>query len=185
MSLQDTGVPTLEGDATSESTLRAARIDKAHGLISSLNDDAQNVATVLTARSVNPTLSIVARATGENAERRIVQAGADRVVNPYRLGGVRLASLLVHPTAVGLFDAMLQQGDLRFDHTVVPSDSPLVGQSLQAASLAVQWRVSVISIQRGEEIIAFPPPTFEIHAGDILLVLGNRERIRTFTKKNA
>jgi voltage-gated potassium channel len=113
-----------------------------------------------------------------------MQAGANRVANPYRLGGVRLANLLVHPTAVGLFDATLQQGDLRFDHTVVHPGSSLVGQSLQAAIRASQWKVSVVSIQRDDEIIASPPPTFEIHAGDILLVLGNRERIRAFARSH-
>ena len=91
------GRPVVTGDATSEASLRAANVERARGLVCCLADDANNLYTVLTARSLNPRLVIAARAAGEGAEQRILQAGADRVVNPYRLGGARLAHLLVEP----------------------------------------------------------------------------------------
>ena len=75
--------------------------EQARGLVCCLADDAQNLYTVLTARSLNPGLVIAARAAGAGAEQRILQAGADEVVNPYRLGGARLAHLLVEPPAAG------------------------------------------------------------------------------------
>ena len=90
--LAETGVPTVAGDATLEATLLSANVQHARGLVSCLNDDAHNVYTVLTARTLSPDLFIVARATEEGAERRILQAGANRVVNPYQLGGTRLAA---------------------------------------------------------------------------------------------
>ena len=93
------GRPVVTGDATREASLRAANVENARGLVCCLADDAHNLYAVLTARSLNPGLFIVARAAGEGAERRILQAGADQVVNPYQLGGARLAHLLVEPAA--------------------------------------------------------------------------------------
>ena len=91
--LADAGLVTVTGDSTLEATLKSANVEHAHGLVSCVTDDAHNVYTVLTARTLNQNLFIVARATESGAERRIVQAGANRVVNPYRLGGTRLADL--------------------------------------------------------------------------------------------
>lgn len=91
------GLPVVTGDGSQESSLRAANIERARGLVCCLADDAHNLYAVLTARSLNPGLVIVARADGEGAEQRMLQAGADEVVNPYRLGGARLADLLVEP----------------------------------------------------------------------------------------
>ena len=95
--LSAAGLPVVTGDATQEASLRAANVENARGLVCCLADDAHNLYTVLTARSLNPGLVIAARAAGEGAEQRILQAGADQVVNPYRLGGARLAHLLVDP----------------------------------------------------------------------------------------
>lgn len=89
--------PVVTGDAASEASLRAANVEQARGLVCCLADDAHNLYAVLTARSLNAGLVIVARAVDEGAERRMLQAGADRVVNPYRLGGARLAHLLAEP----------------------------------------------------------------------------------------
>jgi voltage-gated potassium channel len=93
--LQEAEIPFVAGDATSEASFLSASVGRATGLVACLNDDAHNVYAVLIARSLNPDLFIVARATEEGAERRILHAGADRVVNPYQLGGTRLAHLVV------------------------------------------------------------------------------------------
>ena len=95
--LVEAGCPVVTGDATREASLRAANVEHASGLVCCLADDANNLYTVLTARSLNPDLVIVARAAGDGAEQRILQAGADEVVNPYQLGGARLAHLLFGP----------------------------------------------------------------------------------------
>jgi voltage-gated potassium channel len=93
--LEEAGIPVVHGDATLEATLRAGGIQRARGLVACLNDDAHNVYTILAARSANPALFIVARATEAEAEARLAKVGADRVVNPYHLGGVRLAHELL------------------------------------------------------------------------------------------
>ena len=93
--LQEAEIPFVSGDGTSEAVLVSASVRRATGLVACLSDDAHNVYAVLTARSLNPDLFIVARATEEGAQRRILHAGADRVVNPYQLGGARLAHLAI------------------------------------------------------------------------------------------
>lgn len=93
--LQEAGIPFVSGDSTSDAVLVSASVRRATGLVACLSDDAHNVYAVLTARSLNSGLFIVARATEESAQRRILHAGADRVVNPYQLGGARLAHLAI------------------------------------------------------------------------------------------
>lgn len=116
--MQEAGVSVVSGDATLESTLLSANIAQARDLVSCLNDDAHNVYTVLTARSFNPDMFIVARATEEGAEQRILCAGANRVVNPYHLGGTRIAHLVVKPAIASFFDASLDETELQLDQGV-------------------------------------------------------------------
>ena len=124
--LQEDGIAAIAGDATSETILHEANIEHARGLVSCLNDDAHNVYTVLTARSLNPKLFIVTRATEEAAEERLRRAGANRVVNPYDLGGTRLAHLVVKPAIVSFFDASLDGTDLQLDQTSLRVGSPVI-----------------------------------------------------------
>jgi voltage-gated potassium channel len=181
--LKELDVPVVAGDATSEAALRAAGIEHARGLVSCLNDDAHNVYTVLTARSLNPDLFIVARAGEEGAEARIMRAGANRVVSPYRHGGVRLAHVLMKPTVVDFLDVSLgRAGDLGLElqQLVLPSAAPLVGQSLAEADLRRRWRVGVVAVQRGETIFPNPEADFAFQAGDVLVILGTRSALEGF-----
>jgi voltage-gated potassium channel len=181
--LQEAGIPAVEGDATSEATLRAARIDTAHGLVSCVNDDAHNVYTVLTARTLNPRLFIVARATEEQAEDRIRQAGADRVVNPYQLGGTRLAHLLAKPAIVNFFDASLGRGEeLQLDQVSISPGSVFSGKTLLEANLRKQWGIGVVAVQRNTQVIANPPPDLAVQGGDVLVVFGSLAQIQAFER---
>ena len=181
--LVETGVPTVVGDATLEATLQSANVHKASGLVSCLNDDAHNVYTVLTARTLHPDLSIVARATEEGAERRILQAGANRVVNPYHLGGARLAHLVVKPAIVNFFDASVGGSDLQLDQTSLGARSSVVGQTLGEANVRQRWSLDVVAVQRGDEVVASPPADFVLQAGDVLVVFGARQQIEAFDKE--
>ena len=93
--LREQHLPVVAGDATTKKTPHTTNVERARGLVACLNDDAHNVYTVLTARSLNASLHIVARAAEPGAEPRLLRAGANQVVNPYDLGGVRLAEILV------------------------------------------------------------------------------------------
>ena len=145
------GLPTVAGDATLEATLLAANAQHARGLVSCLNDDAHNVYTVLTARSLNPDLFIVARATEEGAERRILRAGANRVVNPYHLGGARLAHLVVKPAIVNFFDASVDGSELQLDQTPIGEKNSVAGRTLAEANIRQRWGLSVVAVQRRDD----------------------------------
>ncbi len=181
--LAETGLPTVAGDATLEATLLSANVQHARGLVSCLNDDAHNVYTVLTARTLNPALFIVARATEEGAERRILQAGADRVVNPYHLGGARLAHLVVKPAIVNFFDASVDGPELQLDQTSLGPNSSVVGHTLSEANVRQGWGLSVVAVQRGDDVVPNPPADFRLQSGDVLVVFGSRQQIKAFDEE--
>jgi voltage-gated potassium channel len=181
--LQDTGVQVVEGDATSESVLRAAGAERARGLVACLNDDAHNVYTVLTARSLNPKLRIVARAGEEGAEARLQRAGADKVVNPYLHGGVRLAHLLVKPAVIDFLDFSLgptTEAGLEVEQVPVAADSPLSEATLAEADLRRRCGVGVVAVKRNTELFPNPEADFRLRVGDTLVVLGSRTQLESF-----
>ena len=129
--LTDQGVQVLARDATLESSLREAGVEHARGLASCLPGDADNVYVVLTARDLNPTVHIVARAAAEEAESKLIRAGANRVVAPTIIGGHRMAMALTKP-AVGDFLDSISANDLElgFEQVEVDSKSTVVGRKL-------------------------------------------------------
>ena len=181
--LAEHGLPTVSGDATLEATLLSANAQHARGLVSCVNDDAHNVYRVLTARSLNPDLFIVARATEEGAERRILQAGANRVVNPYHLGGARLAHLVVKPAIVNFFDASVDGSELQLDQTPIGENSSVAGQTLAEANIRQRWGLSVVAVQRRDDVAASPPADFRLQVGDLLVVFGSRHQIQAFDRE--
>jgi voltage-gated potassium channel len=180
--LQDAGVPVVTGDATGEPTLRAAGVTRARGLVACLNDDAHNVYTVLTARSLNPGLFIVARTTEEGSEARILRAGANRAVNPYHLGGLRLAHLLAKPAVVDFLEFSLGPAgeELQLEQAVLSKASPLVGHSLAELELRRRWGVGVVAVRRGQALFPNPEADLRLEYDDVLVVLGTRQQLASF-----
>ena len=178
--LQESGIPVITGDATSEATLKSVSIQQAKGLVACLNDDAHNVYTVLTARTLNPELFIVARATEEGAERRILAAGADRVVNPYSLGGTRLAHFVVKPAIVNFFDASLDRTDLQLDQTSLSAGSGLLGRTLEDSDIRRNWGLDVVAVQRGGHVMANLTSELVFQVEDVLVLFGRRDQLDRF-----
>lgn len=183
--LQDEDVPVVAGDATDPTTLEAAGVKRASGLVSCLDDDAHNVYAVLTARSLNPQLTIVARASGEGSEDRLRRAGADRVVNPYLLGGIRLAHLLEKPTVVDFLDFSRIGGSkegLHLAELPLAAARALVGHSLADADLRARWGVGVVAMLRDGEFLPNPDPALQLRDDDVLVVLGTREGLESLKR---
>ena len=181
--LKALNVPVVAGDATTEAALRSAGIERARGLVACLNDDAHNVYTVLTARSLNPELFIVARAGEEGAVARIMRAGANRVVSPYRHGGVRLAHVLMKPTMVDFLDISLGRAGglgLELQQFVLPETAPPVGKTLAEAELRRRWKVGVVAVRRGDTIFPNPEADYAFSGSDVLVILGTRSALDGF-----
>ena len=103
---------TLVGDATQGQTLRDAHIERARGLVAATTTDATNLYIVLTARELNPQLRIIARASEEDAEKRLLKAGADSVVLPYLFAGQRIARSFLQPHVVSFLDSATTHLDM-------------------------------------------------------------------------
>lgn len=132
-------IPHLPEDATSEDTLLRAGIEYARGIVAALDDDAQNVLTVLTARELNPHLLIIARAGSENLESKLLRAGADRVVTPSSIGGHRLALALLRPAVHDFFGRIFTLGtepDVDVGQITLGEDSPLPARPSPGATCA-------------------------------------------------
>ncbi len=173
------GVNVLVGDATMEETLREARVEHARGLAACLPDDADNVYVVLTARDLNPNLRIVARAAEEQAEAKLLRAGANHVVAPTIIGGHRMAVALTKPAISEFMDSITaDELGLAFEQVEVDAASGLVGQELRATSIRSELDVVIISIRRQNgEMLFNPAGDAAIENGDILIAIGRADSL--------
>lgn len=172
--------PTLEGDVTEDEILRAAGIERAGTLVAALNADADNLFVTLTARSMNSGLQIVARARSEATEQKLIKAGADKVVNPQRLGGDRMASFVVQPHVVDFVDIVMHDGTLEFrlEEVTVPFGSPLAGGSLRSTRLHDRTGALVLAIRHPDGTFdTNPSPGFVIAQGDVLICVGTESQL--------
>ena len=177
--LMDLGVPVLLRDATMEESLLEAGVAHARGLATCLPDDADNVYVVLTARDLNPNIHIVARAAEEQAESKLIRAGANRVVAPTIIGGHRMAMALTKPAVGDFLDSVTANHlELGFEQLEVGPDSSLVGRKLSESVIRSELNIVIVSIRRNDgEIIFNPSGETKIEGGDMLIAIGNPESL--------
>jgi voltage-gated potassium channel len=173
------GVNVLVSDATLEESLREVGVEHAKGLAACLPDDADNVYVVLTARDLNPQLHIVARAAEEEAQAKLLRAGANHVVAPTIIGGHRMAVALTRPAVGEFFEAVVTNKlGLGFEQVEVSSDSSLVGKKLGSTPIASELDVVLVSIRRNDgEIIFNPAGETIIEDKDLLIAIGRAEAL--------
>jgi voltage-gated potassium channel len=178
---EEEGVLILKGDATRDETLHEAGIDRAAGLISVLPTDAENLFVVLSARGLNPTLLIVARAIEEGAERKLIRAGATKVVSPYHIGGLRMAHTVLRPTVVDFLEFATRSGnlELQIEEIQIQEKSELIGLTLEESGIGRDLGVIIVAIKQATGETRFNP-TFRstVKPGDTLIALGERSKLR-------
>jgi voltage-gated potassium channel len=184
LDLEGLGYNILVGDATKEEILLEAGIERAKGLVAVVSSDANNVFIVLTARSLNPGIFIVARAAEQGSQQKLLRAGADRVESPYELGGRKMAQTILRPNVVTFLDlAMKEEVDLSMEEIPVASASSLVGKALKDSGIRQQLNTIIISIKRANgDMIFNPSPGTQIDAGDTLIALGVRHNLESLEK---
>jgi len=176
----DEDILFISGDATRDEVLKAAGIDYARGLVSVLSTDAQNLFVVLSARGLNPDLRIVARSGEEGSEQKLLRAGADRVVSPYQIGGLRMAHTILKPAVVDFIEFATRSGniELQMEEVVVEKGSSLSGLPIDKSGIGKELGVIIVAIKREDGIMKFNPTSkTEIHAGDILIALGETPKL--------
>ena len=181
---QERSFPVVIGDASSEAVLREAQIEFARGLASAVTSDAQNVYIVLTARGLAPDLPIVARASEDDAESKLLKAGATTVISPYSYAGQRMARLLTRPNVQRFLDVALSslgggELDLQIEEVQVSADSKLAGVTLEEAEIRKRLGIIILAIRRKDGRLEFNPGLdHTVAAGDYLIAMGDSRKLR-------
>jgi len=183
--------PYLIGNADQDDILKRAGVARAEGLICCLTDDKDNVFVALSARLLNSNLRIVSKGIEDHVRRKMLMAGANSVVNPTAIGGLRLVSELVRPTTVSFLDSMLRERiAVRFEDLEVGSASSLAGSTLGTANLKQKADVQVVAARpAGDENFVYNPEgDFVLQTGCVIVVLGllsEIEKLRPLFDKKA
>ena len=169
----------VEGDATDDATLRRAGIERARGLISTIDSDAQNVYVILSARAINRALLVVGRASTPSAEEKLALAGASRIVSPYTMAGRRLAELAIRPRVVDFLDAALSHGELSFslEELHVTLDGGLNGTTV--AGLRERGLFVLAILTDDGRYAANPADDRLLAVGETIIASGSAEAFRS------
>jgi voltage-gated potassium channel len=174
------------GDATLEDTLNRAGVHRAKGLATCLADDAANVYVVLTARGMNGHMHIVARAVEEEAEPKLIRAGANRVVAPTIIGSQSMARALLKPAIADFMDSIVAETlDLVFEEVAVKHGSEYIGKPLKDTNIRSELNLVIVAIRRKSGEMIFQPAGEDfIEDGDLLIVIGRAESVAKLLEAN-
>lgn len=171
----------IQGDPTEDDVLRSARIEKAKGILLSLSTDEENLFVTLTARSLNPKIRIVTKGIDVKSHVKMVKAGADAVVSPANIGGMRMVSEMIRPAVVSFLDMMLRERKkvIRFEEVPVGKGSSLAGKTVGESKIGKMKGVLLTAIKNGEtgEFNFDLSDDTEIRENDILILIASRERV--------
>ena len=176
--LESRGYMYINMDATSEEALLKAGILNAAGIVTAVQSDANNVFITLTAKTLQPDIFVLSRASDVKNEAKMIKAGASRVVSPYLLGGRRMAEMLKRPTVVDFIDIATTNSHLglRMEEARVGDESNLIGKNLIDSQLRQEYGVIIVAIKRNSGKMVFNPiPSEKLKARDVIVVIGKSE----------
>lgn len=189
--LLEKNILIIEGDATHDEVLIEAGIKNAKGLISVLPNDKDNLFVVLTAKGLNPNLRIVAKAVEEESQNKLRRAGADAIVSPNYIGGLRMVSEMIRPTVVSFLDTMMREkgSTLRVEDVEITPLSNFIGKTLDELKIPQKVNLSVVAIKHpSTDTYEFnPKASSKLGEGDFLIVMGEIvqvEKLREFVKES-
>lgn len=168
-------VPVVIGDATDDETLLEAGLERARGLVSCISSDKDNLVVAFSARNLRPELRIVSRCSEQRDSQKLKKAGVDAIVTPDQIGGLRLVSELVRPTAVSFLDSMLREGgQLRIEEVTVAPGAALSKQSLGDVRAEENLDLMVIAVREVDGTWTYNPPDDTLlPPGTGLIFMGN------------
>jgi voltage-gated potassium channel len=167
---RELGVAFIESEAADDAVLKSAGIERAQGVIACVDSDAENIFITLTARELRSDIPIIARAAVEESETKLLRAGADRVISPYKTSGSEMAQIALHPQVAGA----LQVADLRVEEIHVMPDCEGAGRSIGE----IRGPTAIVAVRRRDgELETQPAPQTVIGVGDLLVALGTPSEI--------
>ena len=170
--------PIVIGDARDDDVLRSAGIDRADGLVACISNDKDNLIVTVSARLLRSDIRIVCRCIDEKVEEKILKAGADAVVSPNRIGGLRMISEMVRPTAVNYLDLMLRDRDanLRVESTMILPRSKLAGSTVgELRSREIENLLVVAIRERDQRWVFTPSDEHALDEGVSVVYMGSPE----------
>lgn len=184
------GCAVVVGDATHDDSLLEAGVERARGVISALTDDRDNLYVTVTARALNPSARIVSKAVDTRAEAKLRRAGADSVVFPNMIGGMRLVSEMVRPEVVSFLDLMLRDKDrtLRIDEIPVGAGSRLDHRRVAEIDFAGHQLILLAAkrtVGGQSQYVYTPEADHLVEGGQVLIVLGDPARVRELSAEAA
>jgi len=186
--LLDAKIPFVIGDATQDDILYAAGIRRAKGVVAALSSDPTNIVTVLTARELNPRVFIVARVVLVESESKLRRAGANRVVNPYQIGGHRIALSLLRPAVHDFLDHIFHFGEgrqIEIGQVHVQPHSELDGKTIATSGFRSQYNVNILAIREPTgKLMITPGPDTRLKPHAELIIIGPPEAVYTLEREN-
>jgi voltage-gated potassium channel len=182
--IDDEGYAYYKGDATHDKTLLAAGIKKAKGIVTVLPSDAENLYVILTAKEMNPDIYILSRAEEEESEKRLLRAGANRVVSPYALGGMKMAMAIMRPAMLDFIEISTsrQNLELRMEEFALGDKSPLVGKTLEESGIRQLFGLIIVAVKKDSGKMTYNPTAgYRIETGDRLVAMGEEENLMKFS----
>jgi len=176
----------IEGDATDSNTLLKAGVERARGLFAVTRDDNQNLVVSLTAKQLNPKLKVVARCNDMRNSEKMKKAGADAVVSPTSIGGLRMASEMVRPTVVSFLDTMLRDRERNLRVEELPVPGSFTGKSLSALNLKRHTNALLLAVKTREDWIYNPSENYVIAPESTLVFMttpAGREKLAGLLKE--
>jgi len=171
-----------EGDATDEALLVQAGVKRAKGLVACLPDDKSNLFVVLTARGLNTEMRIVSRAIEEGTPAKLLKVGADSVISPNNIGGLRMASDMLRPNVVTFLDIMMRdpRNTLRFEEATVQEGSEFAGKTIAQADVGRKTGAIIVAVRNGEtkQYTFNPSGDLMLCPRDVVVLIGDLPQIR-------
>jgi voltage-gated potassium channel len=175
------GAHVIQGDGTEDAHLESAGLARARALVASADSDEKNVFITLSARAARPDIFIVARAADDAAARKLLLAGADRVVQPYSSAGLRIANLVLKPQVADYLDIVSTAGgeELRFEEITVGATCEAAGRPISDLHIRETTGAMIVAIRRGSgAFVTAPTADAVLDVGDVLIGVGSAEDIR-------
>jgi voltage-gated potassium channel len=170
----------IVGDATDDDVINLAGLGVARGVVAALSSDKDNLYVVVSARQINPQCRIIARCAELGHVEKIKRAGADGVVSPNFIGGMRMASEMMRPSVVKFLDEMLRdKRAMRIEEVTIAAGSALEGKTLREAGVRERFGMSVLAVRSapGGAWEYNPEPSHKLDAGMVMVVLGSAEQV--------